>query len=93
MAAEDIQKSDGTDAQTTRRSTMAAEDIKKKAEEMRRSSEATAEDMRQTGEEFTRAASTFDLKGMSKAWKQGYLHGLEGFFQSQSRPSTFSRRR
>jgi len=83
MAAEDIQKSDGTDAQPTRKSNMAAEDIKKKAEEMRRSSETTAEDMRQTGEEFTRAASTFDLKGMSKAWKQGYLHGLEGFFQSQ----------
>ena len=63
---------------------MAAEDIKKKAEEMRRSSETTAEDMRQTGEEFTRAASTFDLKGMSKAWKQGYLRRA-GSFLSVSR--------
>lgn len=87
ISSETIMKSqrlsDGTDAQPTRRSTMTVEDINERAEEMRKSGETTAEDVRRTGEEFTKAASTFDLKGMSKAWKQGYLHGLEGFFQSQ----------
>lgn len=62
---------------------MTAEHFKERAEEVRKAGETTAEDMRRTGEEFTRAASTFDLKGMSKAWKQGYLRGLEAFFQSQ----------
>ena len=62
---------------------MDAAEMQKRAEEMRKTGETTAEDMRRTGEEFTRAASTFDLKGMSKAWKQGYLRGLEAFFQSQ----------
>lgn len=81
--------SDGTGAQPTRRSTMDAADIKKRAEEMRKTGETTAEDMRRTGEEFTRAASTFDLKGMSKAWKQGYLRGLEAFFQTQEQTEQF----
>ena len=62
---------------------MATEDIKKTAEEMQKNGEATAEDMRRTSEEFTRAASNFDVRGMSQAWKQSYLHGLEAFFQSQ----------
>src|SRR5215831_18678985 len=75
--------SDGTGAQPTRRSIMAAEEIKERAEKMREAGETTAEDLRRTGEEFTKAASTFDLKGMSNAWKQGYLRGLEAFFQSQ----------
>jgi hypothetical protein len=62
---------------------MTAEEMKKTAEDLKKTGEATAENMRRTGEEFTRAASTFDVKGMSKAWKQSYLHGLEAFFQSQ----------
>ena len=62
---------------------MAAEEIKERVEKMREAGETTAEDLRRTGEEFTKAASTFDLKGMSNAWKQGYLRGLEAFFQSQ----------
>ena len=62
---------------------MAAEEMKKTAEEMQKIGGATAEDMRRTGEEFTRAARDLDLKGMSKAWKYGYLHGLEAVFQSQ----------
>ena len=62
---------------------MKAEEMKKTAEEMQKNGEAMAEDMRRTGEEFTRAASNFDVKGMSQAWKQSYLHGLEAFFQSQ----------
>jgi hypothetical protein len=88
IPAETIRKSQrlsekGPGAQPKRRSTMAAEEMKKTAEEMQKTGGATAEDMRRTGEEFTRAARDLDLKGMSKAWKYGYLHGLEGFFQSQ----------
>src|SRR5207249_11519211 len=63
--------------------TMANEEMRKTAEEMQQTGQATAEDMRRTGEEFTRAASAFDVKGMSQAWKRGYLSGLEAFFQSQ----------
>jgi hypothetical protein len=62
---------------------MAAEEMKKTAEEMQKTGQARTEEMRRTGEEFTRAASTFDVRGMSKAWKQSYLNGLEAFFQSQ----------
>ena len=62
---------------------MAAEDIKKTAEELQKTGRATAEDIKRTSEEFARAASNYDVKGMSQAWKQSYLHGLEAFFQSQ----------
>lgn len=62
---------------------MTAEGIKKGAEEVRKAGETTAEDMGRIGEEFTKAAGSFDLKGMSNAWKQGYLRGLEAVFQSQ----------
>lgn len=62
---------------------MTTENIKEKAEEARKVYETTAEDMGRISEEFARAASTFDLKGMSNAWKQGYLRGLEAVFQSQ----------
>ncbi len=75
--------SDGTGVQPTRRSTMTAENIKERAEEVRKAAETTAEDMGRIGEEFTKAASSFDLKGMSNAWKQGYLRGLEAVFQTQ----------
>ena len=61
---------------------MAAEDMKKTAEEMQKTAKRP-EDMRRTGEEFTRAAREFDVKGMSKIWKQGYLGGLEALYQSQ----------
>ncbi len=62
---------------------MAAEEMRKTAEEMQQTGGATAEDMRRTGKEFTRAASAFDVRGMSQAWKQGYLRALETFFRSQ----------
>lgn len=62
---------------------MAAEEMRKTAEEMQKTGEATAENMKRTGEEFTRAAIAFDVRGMSQAWKHGYLHGLEAFFHSQ----------
>jgi hypothetical protein len=62
---------------------MAAEEMRKTAEEMQQTGQATAEDMKRTGEDFTRAASAFDVRGMSQAWKRGYLGGLEVFFQSQ----------
>jgi len=62
---------------------MAAEEMKKTAEEMQQTGGATADDMRRTGEEFTRAAIAFDVSGMSQAWKQGYLRGLDAFFRSQ----------
>ena len=62
---------------------MANEEMRKTAEEMHQTGQATAEDMRRTGEEFTKAASAFDVRGMSQAWKRGYLSGLEAFFQSQ----------
>jgi hypothetical protein len=68
---------------------MAAEEMKKTAEEMQKTGRATTEDMRRTGEEFARAASTFDVKGMSKAWKFGYLSGLEAFFQTQEQTERF----
>ena len=68
---------------------MEAEEMKKTAEEMQKNGEAMAEDMRRTGEEFTRAASNFDVRGMSQAWKQSYLHGLEAFFQSQEQTERF----
>ena len=61
---------------------MSAEGFKKRAEEVRKAGETTAEDMGRIGEEFARAAGSFDLKGMSNAWKQGYLRGLEAIFQS-----------
>ena len=62
---------------------MAAEDIKKTAEELQKTGRATAEDIKRTSEEFARAAGNCDVRGMSQAWKQSYLHGLEAFFQSQ----------
>lgn len=62
---------------------MAAEEMKKRAEEIQKTGEATAEQIKRTGEDFTRAASDFDVKGMSKAWKDGYVRGLEAFFASQ----------
>jgi hypothetical protein len=68
--------------QPTRRSTM-AEDMNQTAEEMQKTGKATAEEMKRTGEEFTRAARDFDVKGLSKIWKQGYLGGLEALHQSQ----------
>ena len=60
-----------------------AEDMNKTAEEMQKTGKATAEDMKRNGEEFARAARDFDVKGMSKIWKQGYLGGLEALYQSQ----------
>jgi prophage DNA circulation protein len=68
--------------QPRRESTM-AEDMNKTAEEMQKTGKQTAEDMKRTGEEFTKAAREFDVKGMSKIWKQGYLGGLEALYQSQ----------
>ena len=62
---------------------MAAEEMNRTVEEMKNNGEATADNMRRTGEEFKRAATDFDLKGMSKAWKQGYIGGLEAVCQSQ----------
>ena len=62
---------------------MADEDMKRTAEDIKNNGEATAEDMKRTGEEFKRAAKDFDVRGMSKAWKQGYIGGLEAFFQTQ----------
>ena len=62
---------------------MATEEQKRATEEIKKTSEATGDTMRRTGEEFKRAATDFDLKGMSKAWKQGYIGGLEAFFQTQ----------
>jgi len=62
---------------------MAAEEMRKTAEEMQQTGGATAENMRRTSEEFTRAASAFDVRGMSQAWKHGYLNGLDAFLQSQ----------
>jgi hypothetical protein len=62
---------------------MATEEQKRLAEEMKRTGEETAENMRRNGEEFKRAATDFDLKGMSKAWKQGYIGGLEAACLSQ----------
>ena len=62
---------------------MAAEDIKKTAEELQKTGQATAEDIKRTSEEFARAAGNCDVRGMSQAWKQSYLHGLQAFFQSQ----------
>jgi hypothetical protein len=62
---------------------MATEETRKTAEEMHKTGEATAEGIRRTAEEFARAASTFDVRGMSKSWKQSYLLGLEAFAQSQ----------
>ena len=74
--------SEAIHAQPTGRSTM-AEDMNKTAEEMQQTGKGTAEDMKRRGEEFTRAAREFDVKGMSKIWKQGYLGGLEALYQSQ----------
>jgi polyhydroxyalkanoate synthesis regulator phasin len=62
---------------------MATEEMKRTAEEMKKTGEATAENMRRTGEEFKRAATDLDFKGMSIAWKQGYIGGLEAVCQSQ----------
>jgi hypothetical protein len=62
---------------------MDAEEMKRTAEEMKKTGEPTADDMRRTGEEFKRAATDFDLRGMSKAWKQGYIGGLKAVCQSQ----------
>jgi polyhydroxyalkanoate synthesis regulator phasin len=62
---------------------MATEEQKRVAEEMKKTGEATADNMRRTGEEFKKAATDFDLKGMSKAWKQGYIGGLEAVCQTQ----------
>jgi hypothetical protein len=73
----------GPKTQPQRRPTMAAEDIKKTAEELQKTGRATAEDIKRTSEEFARAAGNCDVRGMSQAWKQSYLHGLEAFFQSQ----------
>jgi len=88
MAAGTIKRShrlseEGPETQPQRRSTMAAEDIKKTAEELQKTGRATAEDIKRTSEEFARAAGNCDVRGMSQAWKQSYLHGLEAFFQSQ----------
>jgi hypothetical protein len=83
---ETIRKSDrlseAIHTQPRRVSTM-AEDMNKTAEEMQKTGKAKAEEMKKTGEEFTRAAREFDIKGMSKIWKQGYLGGLEALYQSQ----------
>jgi hypothetical protein len=57
--------------------------MKKRAEEIQKTGEATAEQIKRTSEDFTRAASGFDVNGMSKAWKDGYVQGLEAFFASQ----------
>lgn len=62
---------------------MTTEHFKDRAEEVRKAGETTAEDMGRIGQEFTKAAGSFDLKGMSNAWKEGYLRGLEAVFQSQ----------
>jgi hypothetical protein len=62
---------------------MNTEGMRERAEEVRKAGETTAEDMGRIGEAFARAAGSFDLKGMSDAWKQGYLRGLEAIFQSQ----------
>ena len=62
---------------------MATEDVKERTENVRKAGEKAAEDMGRIGEAFTKAVGTFDLKGMSHVWKQGYLRGLEAIFQSQ----------
>ena len=59
------------------------EDMNKTAEEMQKTGKQTAEDLKRTGEEFAKAARDFDVKGMNKIWKQGYLGGLEALYQSQ----------
>jgi len=43
----------------------------------------TAEDMKKAGEEFAKAAGEFDVRGMTKAWKEAYLRGLDSLFQTQ----------
>jgi hypothetical protein len=68
---------------TKGRSTMAAEEFKRTAEDMKRTGEAIADDMKRTSEQFTKAASAFDFRGMSMAWKEAYLRGLQALFQSQ----------
>ena len=73
----------GRGAHTKRRSHMTENGTKERAEEIRRAGEATAEELRRTAEEFAKAASSFDLQGMSRAWTKGYLHGLEAFFFTQ----------
>jgi hypothetical protein len=75
----------GTGAQSKRRSTMVTEGMKNGAEEIRKTCETTSEELRRTGEDFAKAASNFDLKGMGKAWTEGYLHGLEALFATQER--------
>ena len=62
---------------------MAIEEMKKRAEDIHKTGEATAEHMKRTGEDFTKAAGDFDVKGMNKAWKDGYVRGLEAFFVTQ----------
>jgi hypothetical protein len=62
---------------------MTDEEMQRNAEELKKTAEATADNMRRTGEEFKRAATDLDFKGMSKAWKQGYIGGLEAVCQSQ----------
>jgi hypothetical protein len=62
---------------------MATEAKNRIAEEMKKTGEATVDNIKRTGEEFKRAATDFDFRGMSTAWKQGYIGGLEAFFQSQ----------
>src|SRR5262249_21785826 len=74
---------DGTHAHSKRRATMSTNGVKERIEEIRKAGEATAEELRRTGEEFAKAASSFDVKGMSKAWTQGYLHGLQALFLTQ----------
>ena len=44
---------------------MAAEDIKKTAEELQKTGQAKAEDIKRTSEEFARAAGNCDVRGMS----------------------------
>ena len=78
-----------TGVQPKRRSTMTTEHFKERADEARKVYETSAEDMGRIGEAFARAASTFDLKGMSNAWKLGYLRGLEAVFQSQEQTHHF----
>ena len=62
---------------------MSMNGAKERIEEIRKAGEATAEELRRTGEQFAKAASSFDLKGMSTAWTQGYLHGLQALFLTQ----------
>ena len=62
---------------------MTEEEMQRSAEDLKRTGEAAADNMKRTGEEFKKAATDLDFKGMSKAWKQGYIGGLEAVCQSQ----------